>query len=43
MRRLFGVHADRRVVTATFWLLGSPDYLVEQSKRNPDGTGVSVA
>jgi len=31
------------VVTATFWLLGSPDYLVEQSKRNPDGTGVSVA
>ena len=43
MRRLFGVHADRRVVTATFWLLGSPDNLVEQSKRNPDGTGVSVA
>jgi hypothetical protein len=43
MRRPFGAHADRRVATATCWLLGSPDNLVEQGKRNPDGTGVSVA
>ena len=42
MCRLFGLHADRRVVTATFWLLDAPDNLVEQSKRNPDGTGLGV-
>jgi predicted glutamine amidotransferase len=42
MCRLFGLHADRRVVTATFWLLVAPDNLLEQSKRNPDGTGVGV-
>jgi glutamine amidotransferase len=42
MCRLFGLHADRRVVTATFWLLQAPDNLVEQSKRNPDGTGLGV-
>jgi predicted glutamine amidotransferase len=42
MCRLFGLHADRRVVTATFWLLDAPDNLVEQSKRNPDGTGIGV-
>jgi len=42
MCRLFGLHADRRVVTATFWLIEAPDNLVEQSKRNPDGTGVGV-
>jgi predicted glutamine amidotransferase len=29
-------------VTATFWLLEAPDNLVEQSKRNPDGTGIGV-
>jgi predicted glutamine amidotransferase len=40
--RLFGLHADRRVVTATFWLLEAPDNLIEQSKRNPDGTGLGV-
>jgi len=40
--RLFGLHADRRVVTATFWLLEAPDNLVEQSKHNPDGTGLGV-
>jgi len=40
--RLFGLHADRRVVTATFWLLDAPDNLVEQSKKNPDGTGLGV-
>ena len=42
MCRLFGLHADRRVVTATFWLLEAPDNLVEQSKHNPDGTGLGV-
>jgi predicted glutamine amidotransferase len=42
MCRLFGLHADGRVVTATFWLLEAPDNLVEQSKRNPDGTGLGV-
>jgi predicted glutamine amidotransferase len=42
MCRLFGLHADRLVVTATFWLLEAPDNLVEQSKRNPDGTGLGV-
>jgi predicted glutamine amidotransferase len=42
MCRLFGLHADRRVVTATFWLLEAPVNLVEQSKRNPDGTGLGV-
>jgi predicted glutamine amidotransferase len=40
--RLFGLHADRRVVAATFWLLEAPDNLAEQSKRNPDGTGLGV-
>jgi predicted glutamine amidotransferase len=40
--RLFGLHADKRVVTATFWLLEAPDNLVEQSRRNPDGTGLGV-
>ena len=39
---MFGLHADRRLVTATFWLLDAPDNLVEQSKRNPDGTGLGV-
>jgi predicted glutamine amidotransferase len=42
MCRLFGLHAGRRVVTATFWLLEAPDNLVEQSKRNPDGSGIGV-
>jgi predicted glutamine amidotransferase len=42
MCRLFGLHAGHRVVTATFWLLDSPDNLVEQSRRNPDGTGLGV-
>jgi predicted glutamine amidotransferase len=42
MCRLFGVHADRSVVTATFWLLDAPDSLAAQSKRNPDGTGLGV-
>lgn len=42
MCRLFGLHAGRSLVTATFWLLDAPDNLVAQSKRNPDGTGIGV-
>jgi predicted glutamine amidotransferase len=42
MCRLFGLHADTHVATATFWLLGAPDSLSQQSHRNPDGTGVGV-
>ncbi|MDT0406906.1 class II glutamine amidotransferase, partial [Streptomyces edwardsiae] len=39
---LFGLHAGRRLVPATFWLLDAPDNLAEQSRRNPDGTGLGV-
>jgi glutamine amidotransferase len=42
MCRLFGLHADNRVVTATFWLLDAPDNLAEQSRQNPDGTGLGI-
>ncbi len=42
MCRLFGLHAGTDVVTATFWLLEAPDNLSEQSRRNPDGTGLGV-
>lgn len=42
MCRLFGLHAGRTAVTATFWLLDAPDNLAAQSRRNPDGTGLGV-
>ncbi|TGD85535.1 class II glutamine amidotransferase [Mycolicibacterium sp. CH28] len=42
MCRLFGLHAGRNAVTATFWLLDAPDNLADQSRRNPDGTGLGV-
>lgn len=42
MCRLFGLHAGRRAITATFWLLDAPDNLAAQSRRNPDGTGLGV-
>lgn len=42
MCRLFGLHAGRTVVSATFWLLDAPDNLAAQSRRNPDGTGLGV-
>ncbi len=42
MCRLFGLHAGRNVVNATFWLLDAPDSLVAQSRENPDGTGLGV-
>ena len=42
MCRLFGLHAGTEVVSATFWLLDAPDSLAEQSRRNPDGTGLGL-
>lgn len=42
MCRLFGLHAGKDVVRATFWLLDAPDNLAAQSRRNPDGTGLGV-
>ena len=42
MCRLFGLHAGTDVCSATFWLLDAPDSLADQSKRNPDGTGLGV-
>lgn len=42
MCRLLGLHAGADPVTASFWLLDSPDSLREQSHRNPDGAGIGV-
>jgi glutamine amidotransferase len=39
MCRLFGMIGGERV-RATFWLLEAPDSLAEQSRREPDGTGL---
>jgi predicted glutamine amidotransferase len=38
--RLFGLTASPQRVRASFWLLEAPDSLLEQSLRNPDGTGL---
>jgi predicted glutamine amidotransferase len=40
MCRLFGLSASPQRVRASFWLLEAPDSLLEQSLRNPDGTGL---
>ena len=40
MCRLFGLIASPNRVHASFWLLEAPDSLLEQSLRNPDGTGL---
>jgi predicted glutamine amidotransferase len=40
MCRLFGMSGGDRRVRATFWLVEAPDSLAEQSRREPDGTGV---
>jgi glutamine amidotransferase len=40
MCRLFGMTAGRERVRATFWLLEAPDSLAQESRRNPDGTGL---
>lgn len=40
MCRLFGMSGGLQRVRATFWLLEAPDSLANQSRRNPDGTGL---
>src|ERR1700761_9558967 len=40
MCRLFGMSGGPRRVRATFWLLEAPDSLAQQSRREPDGTGL---
>ncbi|WP_255768808.1 class II glutamine amidotransferase [Pseudarthrobacter sulfonivorans] len=42
MCRLFGLHAGSQPVRATFWLLDAPDSLSNQSRREPDGTGIGT-
>lgn len=42
MCRLFGMSASPHRVHATFWLLEAPDSLSEQSRREPDGTGLGT-
>ncbi|MEV0081380.1 class II glutamine amidotransferase [Saccharopolyspora sp. NPDC050642] len=42
MCRLFGLSAAPRRVQATFWLLEAPDSLAQQSRREPDGTGLGI-
>ena len=40
MCRLFGLSGGHERVRATFWLLEAPDSLAQESRRNPDGTGI---
>jgi glutamine amidotransferase len=40
MCRLFGLTGGPERLRATFWLLEAPDSLAEQSRREPDGTGL---
>jgi len=40
MCRLFGLSAAPESVSAKFWLIEAPDSLLDQSRRNPDGTGL---
>ncbi|HET9719980.1 MAG TPA: class II glutamine amidotransferase [Solirubrobacteraceae bacterium] len=42
MCRLFGMTGGPQRITATFWLLQAPDSLAEQSRREPDGTGLGA-
>ena len=42
MCRLFGMSGGREPVQATFWLLEAPDSLAQQSRREPDGTGIGI-
>jgi predicted glutamine amidotransferase len=42
MCRLFGMSGGEEPVQATFWLLEAPDSLADQSRREPDGTGLGV-
>jgi|SRR5579884_78288 len=40
MCRLFGMSGGHERIRATFWLLEAPDSLAQESRRNPDGTGL---
>jgi predicted glutamine amidotransferase len=40
MCRLFGMSGGSEPVKAQFWLLEAPDSLSDQSRREPDGTGI---
>jgi len=40
MSRLVGMSGGHERVRATFWLLEAPDSLAQQSRRDPDGTGL---
>jgi predicted glutamine amidotransferase len=40
MCRLLGMSGGSQRVRATFWLLEAPDSLAQQSRREPDGTGI---
>ncbi len=42
MCRLFGMSGGPEPVRATFWLLEAPDSLAQQSRREPDGTGLGT-
>ncbi|MDM8084860.1 class II glutamine amidotransferase [Cellulomonas cellasea] len=42
MCRLFGMHTGKEPAHATFWLLSAPESLSQQSRKEPDGTGVGV-
>ncbi|KAD3456045.1 class II glutamine amidotransferase [Arthrobacter yangruifuii] len=42
MCRLFGMHAGKPPVRATFWLLTAPDSLAKQSRREADGFGIGT-
>ncbi|WP_070377607.1 class II glutamine amidotransferase [Rhodococcus sp. WMMA185] len=42
MCRLFGLSASPHRVRASFWLLDAPDSLLQQSRRDPDGTGLGT-
>jgi len=42
MCRLFGMSGGPHRVAATFWLIEAPDSLADQSRREPDGTGLGT-
>src|ERR1700729_4118206 len=42
MCRLFGMSGGDEPVQATFWLREAPDSLAQQSRREPDGTGLGL-
>lgn len=42
MCRLFGMSGGPHTVAATFWLIEAPDSLAQQSRREPDGTGLGT-